>query len=86
MCPMVHVHASAFPMESFIMRIEKREVRFGFAMTGTILGLLVSLVEPLGRHFYVSEATTSLVKGIVLACSVIMVMLAIRQFKKSARQ
>jgi len=67
------------------MRNKKREVRIGFAITGTILGLLVSLIDPVGRHFDVSEATTSLLKGMLLACSVLMVMLAIRQFKQSAR-
>ena len=85
MCPMVHGHVSAGPMESFMMRNEKREVRIGFAITGMILGLLVSLVDPVGRHFDVSEATTRLLKGMLLACSVLMVMLAIRQIRQSAR-
>lgn len=68
-----------------MMRNKKREVRIGFAMTGMMLGLLVSLVDPVGRHFDISEATTSWAKGMLLACSVLMVMLAIRQFKQSTR-
>lgn len=67
------------------MRNEKREVRIGFAIIGMILGSLVSLVDPVGRHFDLSEPTTSLVKGLLLACSVLMVILAIRQLKQSAR-
>lgn len=64
---------------------KKREVRMGYAVIATILGLLVSLVDPIGRQFHVPEATTSLVKGLLLACSVLMVMLAVRHFKRSTR-
>lgn len=67
------------------MRTKKREVRIGFAMTGMILGFVVPLVDPVGRYFDVSEATTSLAKGMLLACSVLMVIFAIRQIKESAR-
>jgi hypothetical protein len=67
------------------MRSEKRAVRIGFALIGTTLGLLVSLVDPVGRYLNMPEATTGFVKGLLLACSVLMVMLAIRQFKQSAR-
>ena len=85
MCPMVGGHVSADAMESFTMRTKKREARTGFAMTGMLLGFLVPLVDPVGRQFDVSEATTSLAKGLLLACSVLMVMLAIRQIRQSAR-
>lgn len=61
-----------------------REARLGFALTGVLLGSLVSVVDPAGHHFDVPDVVTRAVKGLLLCATVIMVILALRQLRRSA--
>jgi hypothetical protein len=61
-----------------------REARLGFALTATTLGLLVSIIDPAGRRFNIPVSMTGAVKGLLLGATVVMLILAFRQLRRSA--
>lgn len=65
------------------MRRPVREARFGFAFAGVVFGSLVSVVDPAGHHFDVPAAVTGAVKGLLLCAAVVMVIVALRQLRRS---